>query len=243
MWSMNSRIFGSCSRLCGNSAARRTSCGGVSSATTTSSPARQVLGDLEHRLEDDPAPRQRPAGQHVAVVGFERPRDLEALRALRRDQRPDELARARDSAAAGSCAARRPGRARRAACRAARHRRARRTSTRRQSAIGRTRRLESSSAPEQEGDVEPLGGDVDPPVRQPQPHVDLRVEVLERRDQRRDQPLADPERRRDMDRAARAARDVGDRRPRPPRWSRGSSARPCRRSRPARSAAGCGWCG
>jgi hypothetical protein len=60
--------------------------------------------------------------------------------------------------------------------------------------------------------VEPLGGDVDRPVREPQAQVDLREERLERGDLRRHEPPPHAQRRADEERAARVLRRLGDRR-------------------------------
>lgn len=79
-----------------------------------------------------------------------------------------------------------------------------------QSAIGRTCSVEILQRSEDEDHVERLGGDVHPAIGQAQPHVNLGIEVLEGRNEGRNQALADPERGRDMQRAARLLRDVGD---------------------------------
>ena len=63
---------------------------------------------------------------------------------------------------------------------------------------------------EQDRHVEALGGDVELAVGEAQADVDLRVFVLEGGDQRRDQPLADAEGRRDVQRATRVLGEIGD---------------------------------
>ena len=65
--------------------------------------------DLEARLVDDAAARQRPAGQHVAVVGIERPVHLELGRARAASSASRNARACRDSAASGSRACRRSG--------------------------------------------------------------------------------------------------------------------------------------
>lgn len=171
--------------------------------------AGQMLGDFEHRFEDHAATRQRPDGQHVAIVGFVRARDLKAARAIGGFERPDEFAlagKAQQQAIMATVDQILTGEGHAAAFDigggGAEH----------AAAIGdgADAQVGILGQTEHEGDIEPLGHHIHPAVAEPQSDIDLGVEILEQRDQRRDQAFADAERGRDMDRAARAERDGGD---------------------------------
>ena len=48
----------------------------------------QVVGNLENRLQHDTPAIEGPTGQHIAIIGFERPGDIMAARAFGGLQRP-----------------------------------------------------------------------------------------------------------------------------------------------------------
>ena len=94
MKSANSITLGSRNRRCGVSAAKVTGRGRRLARHFHQRAAGQMVGDLEDGFQDNPAPIQRPTGQHVPVIGFEWPRYLEAARPVGRLQRPLKLCRA-----------------------------------------------------------------------------------------------------------------------------------------------------
>ena len=167
----------------------------------------QVFGHLEHRLERDAAPGQRPVGQHVSVIAFMAAGDGELARAVRGDELPAEFGRAgiaqvqavmpvahevvagvRQAAAfdIGRCGAEDAA------------------------AVGDLADAQGAvlRLPQEESEVEPFARKVHVAVGEPQAQGDLGVGVQEFRDLGREQPPAQPERRGDEQCAARVFGEV-----------------------------------
>ena len=165
-------------------------------------PRCQMMHDLEQRFQDNAMPAERPFGQHVAIVGFERTRDVEALGPAWRLQRPAEFRGARkaqvqaivfvrdECLAIGWVAApfdigRRSTENARALCDLA-------------NAQGTILWLT-----QKQREVEPLGRQVDLPVRKAEADVDLGVFGFELWDEGAKEPATRAKWRRHKERAAR----------------------------------------